>query len=281
MEKLGLRNVVINEQSWKLLCKFLLQNKTLIKLDISQTKARTDLNDSNYRDQMDWELFCEVLRNKEGRPLEELLLNGLRFDKMSFSHFKNILLTFAQMNPKNPIRLGMANVEFSTECFDFLFNWMSEYNVQGVDLAYNNLESLAKRMIKKLARLPYKHLEYFTLNSTNITSVDDMSYILKYLSRLPSIKFLDLSNLPQLFPGILTSGYKYFPQFPQLKRIHFDFDDLSIKETTMLVSILAKCETLSHVSLIGQSPMPDASKISDSTDEPDKSKDEKKEQIVF
>ncbi|AJT71650.1 AAR_G0051410.mRNA.1.CDS.1 [Saccharomyces cerevisiae] len=281
VEKLGLRNVVINEQSWKLLCKFLLQNKTLIKLDISQTKARTDLNDSNYRDQMDWELFCEVLRNKEGRPLEELLLNGLRFDKMSFSHFKNILLTFAQMNPKNPIRLGMANVEFSTECFDFLFNWMSEYNVQGVDLAYNNLESLAKRMIKKLARLPYKHLEYFTLNSTNITSVDDMSYILKYLSRLPSIKFLDLSNLPQLFPGILTSGYKYFPQFPQLKRIHFDFDDLSIKETTMLVSILAKCETLSHVSLIGQSPMPDASKISDSTDEPDKSKDEKKEQIVF
>lgn len=165
VEKLGLRNVVINEQSWKLLCKFLLQNKTLIKLDISQTKARTDLNDSNYRDQMDWELFCEVLRNREGRPLEELLLNGLRFDKMSFSHFKNILLTFAQMNPKNPIRLGMANVEFSTECFDFLFNWMSEYNVQGVDLAYNNLESLAKRMIKKLARLPYKHLEYFTLTA--------------------------------------------------------------------------------------------------------------------
>lgn len=116
MEKLGLRNVVINEQSWKLLCKFLLQNKTLIKLDISQTKA-SDLNDSNYRDQMDWELFCEVLRNKEGRPLEELLLNGLRFDKMSFSHFKNILLTFAQMNPKNPIRLGMANMAILNRVF--------------------------------------------------------------------------------------------------------------------------------------------------------------------
>ncbi|CAI4051979.1 hypothetical protein SKDZ_15G3670 [Saccharomyces kudriavzevii ZP591] len=281
VEKLGLRNVVINEQSWKLLCKFLLQNKTLIKLDISQTKARTDLNDTNYRDQMDWELFCQVLRNKEGRPLEELLLNGLRFDKMPFIHFKNTLLTFAQMNRKNSIRLGMANVEFSNQCFDFLFDWMSEYNVQGVDLAYNNLELLIKPMINKLARLSFKHLEYFTLNSTNITAVDDMSCILKYLSRLPSIKFLDLSNLPQLFPDILTPAYKYLPQFPQLKRIHFDFNDLSVKDTTMLVSILAKCGTLSHVSLIGQSPMPDPNKVSDNINEQEKIKAEKKEQVVF
>ncbi|KOG96713.1 HMG2-induced ER-remodeling protein 1 [Saccharomyces pastorianus] len=281
VEKLGLRNVVINEQSWKLLCKFLLQNKTLIKLDISQTKARSDLSDSNYRDQMDWELFCQVLRKKDGRPLEELLLNGLRFDKMPFDYYKNVLQTFAQMNPENPIRLGMANVEFSTQCFDFLFDWMSQYNVQGVDLAYNNLETLVKPMIEKLARLPYKRLEYFTLNSTNITSVDDMSSILKYLSRLPSIKFLDLSNLPMLFPSILKSDYKYLPQFPQLKRVHFDFNDLSVKETTMLVNILAKCETLSHVSLIGQSPMPDADKISVESDDSEKAKVEKKEQVLF
>ncbi|EJS41565.1 YOR227W [Saccharomyces arboricola H-6] len=281
VEKLGLRNVVINEQSWKLLCKFLLRNKTLIKLDISQTKARTDLADPNYREQMDWELFCQVLRNKEGKPLEELLVNGLRFDKMPFNDFQNILLSFAQMNPKNSIRLGMANVEFSTPYFDFLFDWMSGYKVQGVDLAYSNLETLARPMIKKLARLPYKHLEYFTLNSTNITSAEDMSFILKYLSRLPSIKFLDLSNLPQLFPAILTSGYKYLPQFPQLKRIHFDFNDLSVKETTMLVNILAKCKTLSHVSLIGQSPMPDVNKILANNNEQENITAEKKEQITF
>ena len=139
----------IDQDGWKLLCKFLLQNKSLNKLDISQTKIKSDLAESLYRHNMDWNLFTEVLLQRSHKPLEELLLNGIQFNKIPYSCFARLLTSFAtQKNfPESGIRLGLAGAttsNISQDCLKFIFNWMSQYNVQGGDLAFNDLSAMVK-----------------------------------------------------------------------------------------------------------------------------------------
>ena len=69
LERLSMRNVVFDERGWKLLCKFLMRNKSLTKLDISQTKIRHDLDLKLHRSQMDWSLFIDVLHKRQGLSL--------------------------------------------------------------------------------------------------------------------------------------------------------------------------------------------------------------------
>lgn len=254
LEKLGLRNVTIDEEDWKIFCKFLIDNKSLIKLDISQTKIRPESSISCYRENMDWSLFCQVLKRRKGKPLEELLLNGVKFNRIPLGIFQDLLHVFAKMNPKTNVRLGLAVSDISLGCLKILFPWMSKYSVEGVDLAFNNLADLLKPIIESLSTLDFKHLKYFTLNSTNISSVDDMALLIKYLSKLPNLQFLDLSNLPQLFPNIIPDLHKYLPQFPSLKRIYFENNDLTYREISMICNILQKCKLISHVSLLSQHP---------------------------
>lgn len=252
LEKLSLRNVAIQELSWKLLCKFLMMNKSITKLDISQTKMRPDSEESSPRENMDWSLFSQVVSKREGKPLEELLINGIRFNKLPVGQFQNLLNSFAERNPSTAIRLGLATSDISLDCLKVLLNWMSQYKVQGVDLAFNDLSGLVKPLVSKLSSLKYNHLEYFTLNSTNITSAYDLALLLKYLANLPQLQFLDLSNLPSTFPDVLPYLFKYLPRFPKLNRIHLDSNNLSNKDISMVCSILTKCKYLSHVSMISQ-----------------------------
>ncbi|CCH59239.1 hypothetical protein TBLA_0B04010 [Henningerozyma blattae CBS 6284] len=259
LEKLGLRNVVIDEYGWKLLCKFLMRNNSIIKLDISQTRTRSDLPKSSYRDSMDWNLFCQVLKLRRGNPLQELLLNGIKFHKLSVEIFENVLVAFAtnsninqKLKPYNPLRLGVATSDISATHIKSLLNWASEYNVQGMDLAFNDLSTLVKPIVNKLSSLDFSNLQYFTLNSTNILNSYDAALVLKYLSKLPDLKFLDLSNLPQIFPEIFPYLHKYLPRFTTLKRIHFDNNSLRHRDISMLCNILVKCRTLSQVSMLGQ-----------------------------
>lgn len=257
LDKLSLRNVRIDQDGWKLLCKFLLLNKSLNKLDISQTKVKSDLAESLYRHNMDWDLFTDVLSQRSHKPLEELLLNGIQFNKIPYSCFARLLTSFAtQKNfPESGIRLGLAGAttsNISQDCLKFIFNWMSQYNVQGVDLAFNDLSTMVKSMVGKLSALSYNNLRYFILNSTNISTSYDLALLLKYLSKLPNLIFLDLSNLPQCFPDILPYMYKYLPRFPNLKRIHLDSNNLTLKELAVVCNILIKCKSLSHVSITNQ-----------------------------
>ncbi|CAI4053125.1 hypothetical protein SKDZ_16G1370 [Saccharomyces kudriavzevii ZP591] len=257
LDKLSLRNVRIDQEGWKLLCKFLLLSRSLNKLDISQTKIKSDLAESLYRHNMDWNLFTEVLTQRSHKPFEELLLNGIQFNKIPYKCFERLLTSFAtQKNlPESGIRLGLAGAStsnISQDCLKFIFNWMSRYNVQGVDLAFNDLSTMVKSMVGKLSALSYDNLRYFILNSTNISTSYDMALLLKYLSKLPNLIFLDLSNLPQCFPDILPYMYKYLPRFPNLKRIHLDSNNLTLKELAVVCNILIKCKSLSHVSMTNQ-----------------------------
>ncbi|QLQ81461.1 hypothetical protein HG537_0F02220 [Torulaspora globosa] len=264
LEKLGLRNVNIDHDGWKVLCKFLLVNKSITKLDISQTKLRPDSPEECHRENMDWSLFAEVLRKRTGRHLEELLLNGIKFSKLPIEVFQNLLDAFGHReNLVVPLKLGLATSEISDDLLKFLLVWISENLVQGVDLSFNDLSNSVKTIVGKLSALQLENLEYFTLNSTNISTAYDMALILKYLSTLPNLKFLDLSNLPQVFPEVLPYMLKYLPRFPRLNRIHVDCDGLSFKDISLVCSILGKCKSLTHVSMISQN---NTSEIADEGD---------------
>lgn len=251
LEKLGLRNVVINPQDWTFFCKFLLQNKSLIKLDISQTKTRSEQDLSTYRENMNWTLLADVLASRKGRALEELLLNGIKVSYIPLEEFMEVLTIFGKRNHgRSKQRLGMAMTDLGVDHLKNMFNWMSQYTIQGVDLAFNNLEPLMKPIIDKLSLLNYDHLEYFTLNSTELTDIDTATKLLRALSLLPNLQFLDMSNIPALFPGIFPALNDLLPKFKQLKRIHLDNNNMDDKQLTLLCNILVKCKTLSHISLL-------------------------------
>ena len=256
LEKIGLRNVVINPSDWIFFCNFMLQNKSVIKLDISQTKTRSEQDVSTYRENMNWLLFSEVLNIRKGRPLEELLLNGIKVSYIPLDEFMGLLNIFGKKNHgKNKQRLGMAMTDIDADHIRNLFNWMSQFQIQGVDFAFNNLTQLIKPIVDKLSLLNFDHLEYFTLNSTDLTNIDDVTNLLHCLSNLPDLQFLDLSNLPGLFPAIFPSLNEFLPKFKKLKRIHLDNNNMDDKQLTLLCNILVKCKTLSHISLMAATPV--------------------------
>lgn len=273
LEKIGLRNVVISQNDWPFFCKFLLQNKSITRLDISQTKKKSDLSLKDHRECMDWDLLTHVIKLRKGKPLEELLLNGIKLSHIPLLQFQHLLNSFGENyrqslssnENKSPstesstesagsdnvgIRLGLASTEITDDYLTVVLNWMSKYSVQGVDFSFNSLDAYLKLLAKKFARLSYDNLQYFSLNNTNVSNVTSLALLLKYLSRLPNLKFLDLSNIQDVFPGIIPYLYKYLPRFPNLKRIHIDYDNLNYRQIIMLCNILVKCNNLLHVSML-------------------------------
>lgn len=248
VEKIGFRNVVFTSEGWKLLCKFLMRNNSLLKLDISQTKIKPDLDKSLYRAKMDWNLFIDVLQRREGRPLEELLINGVKFE--DFDTFVNLLTTFASERSQTRKRLGIAQSDLSAEQLKFVMSWVSDYKIQGVDMAFNDLSDLVKPLVGKLSSLPFSHLNYFTLNNTNIMTAYDAALLLRALSKLPNLYFLDLSNLPQIFPEVFPYLNKYLPRMTNLKRLHLDSNEFTSREVAMVTNVLPKCSELLHLSLL-------------------------------
>lgn len=249
LRKLSIRNVVIDSSGWKLLCKFLLQNKSLTKLDISQTKIKPDLDVKLHRSNMDWSLFIDTLSNNCDRELEELLINGIHFTNLE--NFMNLLNAFAQTSGTNK-RLGIAQSLLPHDHLHFLLNWMSHHKIQGVDLAFNDLSNSVRSLVSDLTSLSFQNLQYFTLNSTNIRSAYDIALLLRSLSKLPNLYYLDLSNLPAIFPDVLPYLNKYLPKFPNLRRLHLDNNELLFNCLSIITQILPKCKELVHVSLMHQ-----------------------------
>ncbi|KAL6925486.1 hypothetical protein ACO0SA_000082 [Hanseniaspora valbyensis] len=73
LEKLCLKNVIINKENWKLLCKIItLSGNAFQTLDVSQTKLRKELQDSKdyLRSEMDWDLFWYVIDKRKERILK-------------------------------------------------------------------------------------------------------------------------------------------------------------------------------------------------------------------
>ncbi|GMG22319.1 unnamed protein product [Ambrosiozyma monospora] len=249
IEKLSLRNVPIEAAGWESLCRFVTKSKSLTKLDISQQKTKADLPLSFFRSQMDWDLFTEALILRGG--LQELVINGC---KLTTSQFKKLVYKGLSIST---LRLGVASTDLDFEKSTILANWISSPNNTciGVDIGFNDLKNGHQlSAFNSVFKTKSEHvkLAFFSLNSTNVT-VAECNEVIEALSHVKTLRFLDLGNDPQLFPGILPTLDKYLPKYPELRRLHFECDELSSPALHRLNLLCQNCPKLVHVSLLGNS----------------------------
>ncbi|GMM34334.1 protein phosphatase regulator [Saccharomycopsis crataegensis] len=243
LEKLSLKNMMIDSESWKFLCKFLLKNQKLLKLDLSQTKYRSDLSPEYYRFNMNWKLFVDVLKKRGG--ISELILTGIDF---KLEDFQELIGSGIAISTK---RLGLASSNISATKCEIISQWLNKENssCEGIDFGFNDLSN--KQLSKLKVSNPKSKLLFLSLNATNLSDVKEFSVFLKNLSELPNLSYLDLSSLPNIIPSSIPYLKRYLSKFPNLKRIHLDYNYLSAKSLAAVLDILQNCRKLIHVSLIG------------------------------
>lgn len=244
LEKLSLRNVAMDEIGWKYLCQFLSKNKIVKKLDISQQRIKPDTPASLIRSSMDWPSFIEALVERGG--LEELVINGCKLTDEIFTEL-------IEKAANKTYRLGIAAIELNLHKAQVVADWIGrpESRCVGVDIAFNNLNGgLLKPFINSFNKGNQKLL-FFSLNSTKLNNVEEVGELLRSLTNVKLLRFLDLLSLPDLFPGIISRLNKYLPMLKDLRRIHFDLNDLTPQSIGAIADILPKCEGLFHVSFLG------------------------------
>ncbi|RCK65298.1 HMG2-induced ER-remodeling protein 1 [Candida viswanathii] len=185
LEKLSLRNVAIDGLGWKYLCKFLAKNKTIKKLDISQQKVKPDTPEIPF-------LFIQSLILRGG--IEELVINGC---KLSDEVFEKLITNAVKLST---YRLGIAGA-------NIVANWLTDPNSKcvGVDVAFNDLSQGQLQPFIKAFNKGVSHLIFFSLNSTNLLNVEETTELIKAMVNVKTLRFLDLSSIPEIFPAIITS----------------------------------------------------------------------------
>ncbi|EGW30019.1 uncharacterized protein SPAPADRAFT_144212 [Spathaspora passalidarum NRRL Y-27907] len=246
LEKLSLRNVAIDDQGWKFLCKFLSRNTTVKKLDISQQKYKPDTNPGLIRANMNWDLFIKAIILRGG--IEELVINGCKLTDETFTKLIN------EAVKKSTRRFGIAGIDLNLTKAEVVAGWLTdpESKCVGVDIASNDLgQGQLIPFINAFNKGTVENLVFFSLNSTQLTDVEQASDLIKALANVKTLRFLDLSSIPHVFPGLIATLAKYLPRYYNLRRIHFDFNELTSKAIGSIAAFLPKVPRLFHVSLLG------------------------------
>ncbi|EGV60550.1 hypothetical protein CANTEDRAFT_111208 [Yamadazyma tenuis ATCC 10573] len=245
VEKLSLRNVPIDKTGWKYLCSFLSRNHSVKKLDISQQRIKSDLKPSLIRSSMNWDLFTKSLVTRGGT--EELVINGC---KLTDEVFKELVEKAVYLST---FRLGIASCELNGFKTNLVCEWLKSPDCKcvGVDVAFNDLSQGQLKYFTDCFNHSNVKLIFFSLYQTNLSNIEETAELLKALTKIKTLRFLDLSSLPDLFPGIISKLNAYLPKFENLKRIHFDLNDLTSQSMIAISEILPKVNGLLHISLLG------------------------------
>ncbi|KAG0659466.1 hypothetical protein C6P45_001837 [Maudiozyma exigua] len=270
-EKLSLRNTPLDEEGWKILCYFISHSESLVSIDLtmvshikvnvqkpSKSSLKSTLHRMDYnkdsRSEMNWNLLAGAIAVKGG--LEELILSGA---KMSLSQFKN----FIEVGAMKSSRLGLAYNELSMEQCQILAKWIVHSRVTGLDIGFNDLrgklQPFSDAMFDKIHAMKHKNLvKFISLNNTNLKveegATSDTNEFLKLLSILcfsKSMKYLDLSNNPNIFPACMHTLLDCLPSFVGLARLHLDFNGLTSTEIVTIAETLPLCTSLHHLSMTG------------------------------
>lgn len=247
LEKLSLRNVAIDEVGWVYLCKFLAKNRSVKKLDISQQRIKSETKANCIRSAMNWDLFIDSLALRGG--IEELVINGCKLTDSVFEKLMNSAVR------RSTYRLGVASVELNLFKAQIVADWVigKESKCVGVDIAFNDLSQGQLRPFIEAFKKGYENLKlvFFSLNSTNLNDVSEAEELIDALAPIKTLRFLDLSSLPDLFPGLISKLSRSLPRYPALKRIHFDLNELTSPSIGAISDILPKVDGLFHVSFLG------------------------------
>lgn len=285
LRRLSLRNVAIDAEGWKYLCKFLIVNHSLQQLDISQHKIsaaavaatshqsngniprasteqpalgnqpqKIDLATSDlYRARMDWPLFVRSLRQHGG--LEELVINGVDLADDQFSLLVDSGLSVSTQ------RLGIARAGMNASKMTALARWMTLPSgiCRGVDLSQDSLDAATTSVLCGALSQdihPVK-LEMLCLNGAEL-DIAQAKEIIRSLSGITTLRFLDLGGIPTMFPQIIEDLHQVLPGLSGLTRLHFEMDGLSEESIIQLAGVFPDCTGLTHISLVGNGQISDS-----------------------
>lgn len=245
LEKLSLRNVAIDEIGWGYLCKFLANNSTLKKLDISQQRIKEGTDEKCIRSNMNWDLFIRAIVFRGG--MEELVINGCKLSDQTFTQL------FSEAIPLSTMRLGIAAVNLNIYTANLVAKWLEVPNSKciGLDIGFNDLSQGQLEPFIRAFNNGNQSLLFLSLNSTNLSNIQETSDLLCSLTKVEKLRFLDLSSLPLLFPNIISKLERYLPRLPSLRRIHLDLNELKSASIGAISDILPKMKNLLHVTLLG------------------------------
>lgn len=247
--KLSLKNVDLTPRNWRILCAFLVTNRSLRKLDISiadpseytQKTCKYYQIDLFDRAKLDWSLLTKAIIARGG--IEELIINGCL---VPHKQFKELMSTACSIATK---RLGVAYSDLEAEDLIALGDWtLNNPNCEGLDLGGNDLsqsESLLRTIFTN------SNVLCLSINSCNLKSADIVGEILKNSCETSRMVFLDASFNPGLFPQLTTAINLYLPKLKELRRVQFDHNNLTSQDVITMAEAFAKCQLLSHVTLRG------------------------------
>lgn len=237
--KLSLRNVILDEIGWRMLCAFVVANTSLLKLDLTMQKTKGDT--ALHRSNLDWDLLTKALDVRGG--IEELLVNGCMVPSQAMD-------AFILRGCRATKRLGLAMNDLHKEDFDVLLKWFKSDSCvcEGLDLGGNDLTTVWREVFDLLNA---RSLLFVSFNATNVSHVDHATAVFEMLVRNHSqLRFLDFSNNPAMFPSFTPVLAELLPKFEELRRIHLDSDNLEAEDIKRLSKAFAVCPKLVHVSLL-------------------------------
>ncbi|KAH3661343.1 hypothetical protein OGAPHI_006750 [Ogataea philodendri] len=258
LEKLSLRNTPIDQAGWKSLCWFLSMNNVLRRLDLTQCPSlelnvqklkrpskdqeRMQCNVQN-RSDMDWSLMTATLMIRGG--MKEMVLSGCKINDLDV--FKN----FLKLGLKNSFKIGLAYNELTLQHCEVVVDWMSaNKDLVGIDLGYNDLSSLLRPFIDYTKRSDFNAgLSLLSLNSCNLLDSEDTVAVFDSFSKLPHLKYLDVSNNRKLFQTFMNKFVTYLPLFPDLTRLNLDGNDFTPVAIIQLSETLPLLKKLNYLSI--------------------------------
>jgi hypothetical protein len=249
--KLSLKNANITPASWKVLCAFLITNKRLMKLDISVAEPRDGKKQIRYKQDkfydrmnLDWKLLTKTLVARGG--IEELIINGCM---VPHEQFQELISKGCSIATK---RLGVASSDLQESDLLALSEWITQTNCvcEGIDLGGNDLGDLTELIAKIFSQAS---LFFVSFNSCHLKNAAELGAIFEAHHWNSKLRFIDLSFNPELFPKILPAFTTYLPDYREMRRIHLDYNGLRSKDIIRLADSFAKCPSLSHISLLGNS----------------------------
>lgn len=265
LEKLTLRNTPIDSIGWKLLCWFLTKNQTLSRLDLTQVPSLTTNVqkpakvsstgaqvsrmecDLTCRSEMNWSLFNASLITRNG--IEELVLNG---SMMGDEEFKDLFELGISLRTT---KLGLAYNRLTAKQCEVLGTCLDFDKIVGLDLGYNDLRgklSLLNKFTQERKRQGTPQLRFVSLNSTSLDNENgEVSEFFSNLVGFKELRYIDISNNPKLFPEIIKALSENLPLYPNLSRMHLDYNDLSTTSIIAVAELIPFCKKLSYFSLMG------------------------------
>ncbi|RMZ77026.1 hypothetical protein DV738_g4599, partial [Chaetothyriales sp. CBS 135597] len=191
------------------------------------------------------QLFPRAIAERLGDRLEELILGSCALSNKNISDIVDAAI-------KTKIRrLGLASNRLDEATLAHVVRYVKSGVCEGLDLGGNDLHGaghLASSAVDEDNPLFAISFADCNLDST------DLAKILKPMTVLKNLKFVDLSQNPKLFSGpknAVPALRKLLPQLRELKRFHLADCGLTPDHVIAIAEILPDCPALCHISILG------------------------------